>query len=69
MLRRTGQFQAALASRDCIGQAKGMLMERFDIDAAAAFSLLARLSQNINTPVSEVARRLTASCEPQGRTE
>ena len=27
------QFQSALVSRDVIGQAKGMIMERFDVDA------------------------------------
>ena len=30
MVRRDEQFRSALASRDVIGQAKGLLMERFD---------------------------------------
>jgi hypothetical protein len=30
-MRREQQFRRALASRDVIGQAKGMLMERFNI--------------------------------------
>lgn len=58
MLRRDEQFRSALASRDTIGQAKGMLMERFQIDAVAAFELLKRLSQDFNIPVIEVAQRL-----------
>lgn len=58
MTRRDEQFRSALASRDIIGQAKGMVMERFDIDAVQAFELLKRLSQNSNTPLIEVARRL-----------
>jgi GAF domain-containing protein len=58
MLRRDQQFRSALASRDLIGQAKGMIMERFRIDAVQAFELLSRLSQNSNTPVAEVAREL-----------
>jgi GAF domain-containing protein len=59
--RRDEQFRSALASRDDIGQAKGMLMERFDIDAVRAFELLKRLSQESNTPLHEIARRVTSS--------
>lgn len=40
MLRRDQQFRAALASREIIGQAKGMLMERFKMDATTAFARL-----------------------------
>lgn len=58
MVRRDEQFRSALASRDVIGQAKGMLMERFDIDAVRAFELLKRLSQNLNTPLAEVAQQV-----------
>lgn len=60
MLRRHEQFHAALASRDVIGQAKGMVMERFGIDAAQAFGLLKRLSQESNRPLTEVARQLVS---------
>lgn len=56
--RRDEQFRSALASRDIIGQAKGMLMERFNIDAVRAFELLKRLSQDGNIPLADVARRL-----------
>lgn len=52
------QFQTALASRDVIGQAKGMIMERFGIDSSAAFNLLTRLSQETNTPLREVAQQV-----------
>jgi hypothetical protein len=58
MLRRDREFRSALASRDLIGQAKGMVMERFSIDAVQAFELLKRLSQSSNTPVVDVARQL-----------
>jgi transcriptional regulator with GAF, ATPase, and Fis domain len=57
-LRRDEQFRSALASRDIIGQAKGMIMERFKISAVQAFELLKRLSQNSNTPLVMVARQL-----------
>ena len=58
MVRRDEQFRSALASRDIIGQAKGMIMERFKIDAVQAFELLKRLSQSSNTPLVAVARQL-----------
>lgn len=58
VLRRDEQFRSALASRDIIGQAKGMIMERFKIDAVQAFELLKRLSQSSNTPLAAVARQL-----------
>jgi transcriptional regulator with GAF, ATPase, and Fis domain len=54
------QFQSALASRDIIGQAKGMIMERFDVDAVRAFELLRSLSQNSNTRLASVAEELVS---------
>lgn len=51
-------LHAALASRDKIGQAKGILMERFDLDAAAAFDLLRKTSQDRNIKLNQVADRV-----------
>ena len=62
--RRSSQFRSALASRDIIGQAKGMLMERFDVDAVRAFDLIRKLSQNTNTRLSDVAERLVHAEHP-----
>lgn len=56
--RQQQHFQSALASRDVIGQAKGMIMYRFRIDAVQAFALLRRLSQDTNTPLAKVAEQL-----------
>jgi len=64
ILRREDQFHSALASRDVIGQAKGILMERFDIDAYEAFELLRRLSQESNMRLVEIAQRLVISEHP-----
>jgi hypothetical protein len=60
MVRRDQQFRTALVSRDIIGQAKGMLMERFNIDAAEAFRLLTRLSQESNIRVAQLAQQVVA---------
>jgi len=55
------QFRAALATRDVIGQAKGIVMERFGVDATRAFGMLAAISQDTNTPVRDLAVRLVDS--------
>jgi GAF domain-containing protein len=53
-------MQAALASRDVIGQAKGILMARSGIDEDAAFAMLKSASQRMQVKLAEVARRLVA---------
>jgi GAF domain-containing protein len=56
--RRDEQFKRALASRDTIGQAKGMIMERYGVDAVQAFEVLRKLSQDSNVPLVQVATEL-----------
>jgi GAF domain-containing protein len=56
--RDSQQLQAALLSRDLIGQAKGILMERFSIDAVGAFEMLRKLSQQMNVRLYEIAQRV-----------
>ena len=61
------QFRSALASRDIIGQAKGVIMERFDVDPLRAFDLLKRLSQESNTRLVEIAAEVVSrGREPKG---
>jgi GAF domain-containing protein len=57
---RQHQFESALASRDLIGQAKGVIMERYNLDAVRAFELLVRMSQNSNTPIKVIAEEIAA---------
>ena len=52
-------LQKAVASRDLIGQAKGILMERFEVDGEAAFQMLVKSSQDTNMKLTEVAHWLT----------
>ncbi|MCD2187466.1 GAF and ANTAR domain-containing protein [Actinomycetospora soli] len=54
--RRLVQLRNAVASRDVIGQAKGILMHRFGIDAATAFSRLVEASQDMNVKLVDIAR-------------
>jgi GAF domain-containing protein len=58
--RRDEQFKRALSSRDTIGQAKGMIMERYGVDAVQAFEVLRKLSQDSNVPLVQVATELVA---------
>jgi GAF domain-containing protein len=67
MMRRQDQFRSALASRDTIGQAKGVVMERFNLDAVEAFELLTRLSQQSNRKVIDIAKALIDSEHPLKR--
>ncbi|MDJ0392909.1 GAF and ANTAR domain-containing protein [Rhodococcus sp. G-MC3] len=57
-------FRTGLASRDIIGQAKGMLMERFSIDAVEAFTLITTLSQQENRPLRDIAQALVDAEHP-----
>ena len=59
--RHSQQLQAALLSRDLIGQAKGILMERFGIDAVGAFEMLRKLSQQMNLRLYDIAQRVVDS--------
>jgi GAF domain-containing protein len=55
---RTEQLRQAMATRDSIGQAKGILMERHHITADQAFTVLSECSQHTNRKLAEVARHL-----------
>lgn len=61
--RRAADFQAALVTREMIGQAQGILMERERITAEQAFDLLRRASQHLNIKLREVAETLIATGE------
>jgi GAF domain-containing protein len=52
------QLHQAMLSRDLIGQAKGMLMERQGCTAAEAFDILRRTSQRENKKLTVVASEL-----------
>lgn len=56
-------LEQALLSRDVIGQAKGILMERLKTTPDDAFDILKRSSQRLNLKLREVARRLTETGE------
>lgn len=55
------QLEAAILTRDRIGQAKGIIMERFHVDEVRAFDMLKQLSQESNTKLTVLAERVIAS--------
>jgi AmiR/NasT family two-component response regulator len=59
--RRADQLKVAVDSRAVIGQASGILMERFDIDADRAFAALARISSYSNRKLRDIAAELVAT--------
>ena len=59
--RHGEQLESALTTRDIIGQAKGVIMERFKVDAMRAFEMLRELSQTTNTRLVEIAVRVIDS--------
>ena len=56
--RQGEQLESALSTRDRIGQAKGIIMERFGVDDVQAFEMLRRLSQDGNTRLIDIAQRV-----------
>ncbi|WP_428349602.1 ANTAR domain-containing protein [Mycolicibacterium sp.] len=56
--RHSEQLESALSTRDRIGQAKGIIMERYNLDDVAAFDMLRRLSQDSNVRLVTIAERV-----------
>ena len=56
--RDTANLWKAIDARRMIGQAQGILMERFDMDSDQAFAVLRRYSQDHNVKLHQVAQRL-----------
>jgi GAF domain-containing protein len=56
--RNEASLAAAVDARKLVGQAMGILMERFDVDGDQAFAILKRYSQATNTKLRDVAQQL-----------
>ena len=61
--RREAALHRALGTRDVIGQAKGILMERRHLSAGEAFDTLRTTSQRLNIAVHDLAARLAETGE------
>jgi AmiR/NasT family two-component response regulator len=56
--REVSNLKQAIESRQLIGQAVGMVMERYGMDEARSFALLSRLSQEQNVKLRDLARQM-----------
>ncbi|MDY6871197.1 MAG: GAF and ANTAR domain-containing protein [Actinomycetota bacterium] len=56
--REGEQLRSALSTRDRIGQAKGIIMERYQVDDVQAFEMMRRLSQDSNKKLTEIAQQV-----------
>jgi hypothetical protein len=67
--RKVEQLELALITRQEIGQAVGILMERYGLTADSAFAYLRRLSQDGNVKLRDLAEqlRLTGRLPEDGR--
>jgi len=54
-------LRQAIDNRDLIGQAKGILMERYRLTATQAFELLVRVSSHANRKLFDIADELTST--------
>ena len=59
--RKLDHLGEAMSTRDLIGQAKGILMERYSIDGGAAFRVLVRVSQQSHDKLRDVAAELVTT--------
>jgi AmiR/NasT family two-component response regulator len=63
LARRAAQLQEALDSRIVIEQAKGVLVERFDLSPDEAFDLLRRAARSNRMPIRQLAAAVVSSRE------
>lgn len=64
---KTEGLTTALESRTTIGQAQGILMQKFDIDADTAFGFLKRISQHENQRLFAVAEAIVVQRDSNAR--
>jgi GAF domain-containing protein len=59
--RNSHELRLALSTRDVIGQAKGILMERHKLSADAAFGLMVKASQDSNRKLRDIAEMVSST--------
>ncbi|MET1036802.1 MAG: GAF and ANTAR domain-containing protein [Aeromicrobium sp.] len=64
---RAEGLETALETRTTIGQAQGILMQKFDIDSDAAFQFLRRISQHENKRLHVVAEAIVVQRDSNAR--
>ncbi|HZG68532.1 MAG TPA: GAF and ANTAR domain-containing protein [Herpetosiphonaceae bacterium] len=62
------QLNEALATRNVIGQAIGMVMERYQMDEKRAFAFLVRVSSTSNIKLRDIAQELVDTANDRSQT-
>lgn len=62
-------LNVALHGRTVVGQAQGLLMERFGLDPAGAFAVLTRVSSHTNRKLRDIAQELVDTRQVSGLPE
>jgi GAF domain-containing protein len=65
--RQEEDLYSALSTRKVIGQALGLLMERYELDEDRAFQYLARVSQHSNHKLRDVAAEMVQQANERNR--
>jgi ANTAR domain/GAF domain len=66
--RRIDQLHSALETRTVIGQATGLMMERYGLDEVRAFGFLARMSQTGNIKLRDLANEMVQTVSEKANT-
>jgi GAF domain-containing protein len=56
-------LKRAIATRDMIGQAKGIIIERLGLSGGEAFAMLTTISQRQNRPLRDIAQQIVTTGE------
>jgi hypothetical protein len=62
-----GGLNTALQTRHRIGIAQGLLMQRYQLDEDQSFQFLARISQDTNVKLHDVAAKVVSQAKHEGR--
>ncbi|MFW3172962.1 ANTAR domain-containing protein [Geodermatophilus sp. CPCC 206100] len=65
--RLEDHLRRAVSSRDLIGQAEGILMERYELTSDQAFQVLARVSQQTDRKLVDISDELCRTGTRPGR--
>jgi len=63
-IRDRRHLWTAVEARNRIGQAQGILMQRYSIDPDTAYAYLRRLSQHGNIRLRDIAAQIIADAQP-----
>lgn len=67
--RKVSELEQGMASRKLIGQALGVLMERYEMNEARAFAFMTRASSHSNIKLRDIALEVVKQTESKGHAD